>query len=238
MLFVRGSSPVLLRLAPHPTQLNPPPNLRTHAHYPSSRSGRTSSKASTRLHLTTTPRKSVGYCQRGRPSGRALRCSTGLPMLPTNGTVYIKDFQKNVFDLAFASSADQAPVQSLSQNGIISQGWTITPNLNGTLFSVYNPSAHTGSTTLRTYLSFTLSNTTSNPTCAQLCGRPSVQTLWNITPSANKLGYNIIDPNSKLAVTSWVASNSSSVTHTAPLTLQNFDSADSTQIFTFTSYPQ
>jgi hypothetical protein len=56
---------------------------------------------------------------------------------------------------------------------------------NGTLFSVTNPAA-------ATFLSFTMSTSTANPDCAQACGRPSVQTLWNITLNANKLGYKFV----------------------------------------------
>jgi hypothetical protein len=62
---------------------------------------------------------------------------------------------------------------------------------NGTLFSVTNPVA-------ATFPSFTLSTTTLNPECAQACGRPSVQTLWNITLNANKLGYKFVCVSSSL----------------------------------------
>ncbi|KAJ7511616.1 hypothetical protein B0H11DRAFT_1952265 [Mycena galericulata] len=147
------------------------------------------------------------------------------PPLPTNTVVNIQDYKSNVFDLAFGSSADLAPVQTLNLKPFEgSQEWVVKPS--GTLFSVTNPVA-------ATFLSFTLSATTLNPDCAQACGRPSVQTFWNITLNANKLGYNIIEPKSGLALMSWALSNSTITSPTTPVTLQVFDPGEKQQLFTF-----
>ncbi|KAJ7146089.1 hypothetical protein C8R44DRAFT_756541 [Mycena epipterygia] len=142
---------------------------------------------------------------------------------PTGSLINIKNFQGDVFDLAFASSAPLAPVQTLNhKSSEIAQGWVIEPA--GTLFNVLNPFAGT-------FLSFSTAINGGNPTCAQVCGNPTIQTAWNITANAN--GFNIIEPTSHLAVMSWPASNSSIVGPTAPLTLQVFDPKEPQQIFSF-----
>ncbi|KAJ6601331.1 hypothetical protein DFH09DRAFT_1127474 [Mycena vulgaris] len=92
---------------------------------------------------------------------------------PTGVPVYIKDFKGSVFDLAFNSRADLAPVQTLNQKpSDPAQKWFIQPV--GSLFNITNPSAPT-------VLSFTTATNGVNPTCAQICGHPTAQNLWNVT---------------------------------------------------------
>ncbi|KAJ7835076.1 hypothetical protein B0H13DRAFT_2426216 [Mycena leptocephala] len=150
---------------------------------------------------------------------------------PATGVLFnIKDFQGNVFDLAFTSSADLAPVQTLNvKPGVSAQAWTLSSV--GTLFTIANPF-------VGTFLSFTMAKNGLNPTCAQICGYTGVATAWNISANAVGLGYNIIEPTSKLAVTSWPASNSTIIGHTTPLTLQPLDPNERQQVFSFPQFPE
>ncbi|KAJ7079972.1 hypothetical protein B0H15DRAFT_490864 [Mycena belliarum] len=97
---------------------------------------------------------------------------------PTGTTVNIKDYKGNVLDLAFASAADLAPVQTLNHKSLeVAQAWVIEPA--GTQFTVLNPFAST-------FLSFTTVANGVKPTSAQVCGHPTVNTAWTI--AASKLG--------------------------------------------------
>ncbi|KAJ7853869.1 hypothetical protein B0H13DRAFT_1903910 [Mycena leptocephala] len=104
---------------------------------------------------------------------------------PATGVLFnIKDFQGNVFDLAFTSSADLAPVQTLNvKPGVSAQAWTLSSV--GTLFTIANPF-------VGTFLSFTMAKNGLNPTCAQICGYTGVATAWNISANAVGLGYKFV----------------------------------------------
>ncbi|KAJ7730364.1 hypothetical protein DFH07DRAFT_173053 [Mycena maculata] len=108
------------------------------------------------------------------------------PPLPTNTGVNIEDFQGNMFDLAFTSPADLAPVQTLNhKSGQTAQ--EVRAN-----FSTPRrfDRAHSGSSqptelyslflALQTHsCPFNMSNTTLNPTCAHV-RLPQQLTLQNL----------------------------------------------------------
>ncbi|KAJ7205750.1 hypothetical protein GGX14DRAFT_458370, partial [Mycena pura] len=154
--------------------------------------------------------------------------ATAACSVPTGaGTVVIQDFQGNVFDLAFASSVDLAPVQTLNNKpGEPAQAWTIVKDSKTGFYSIQNTRA-------RTYLSYTGAVAGVNPTCAQLCGH-SAPFLWNITANGNSDGCNIIEPSTGLVATSYSKIiNSAAIGPTTPVTLQNFDGKVTQQVFTF-----
>ncbi|KAJ6511047.1 hypothetical protein C8R45DRAFT_965974 [Mycena sanguinolenta] len=104
---------------------------------------------------------------------------------PINTLINIVDFKGNVFDLANFNPAPLVPIQSLARSGSSpsSQRWEITP-VTGTVFNILNP-------LLSTFLSYTGATSGFDPICTQICSQPNVNTQWNITLSANKLGFNI-----------------------------------------------
>ncbi|KAJ7205721.1 hypothetical protein GGX14DRAFT_458337 [Mycena pura] len=157
--------------------------------------------------------------------GAMAACS--VPM--DTGTVVIRDFQSNAFDLAYASSVDLTPVQTLNHKpGGGAQAWTIVADSKTGLYSIQN----TGS---GTYLSYTGAVTGMIPTCAQLCGH-SAPFLWNITASGISNGCNIIEPSTGLVATSYKIINSATIGSTTPVTLQNFDGKVTQQIFTLANF--
>ncbi|KAJ7205748.1 hypothetical protein GGX14DRAFT_458369 [Mycena pura] len=146
----------------------------------------------------------------------------------TDTEVIIQDFQSNVFDLAFASSVDLTPVQTLNNiygDPPTSQSWFIVAYQATGLYFIRN-------TDSGTYLSYTGAVTGMNPTGAQLCGH-SAQFLWNITANGNSDGCNIIEPSTGLVATSYDIINSAAIGSTTPVTLQNFDGKVTQQVFTF-----
>ncbi|KAJ6564420.1 hypothetical protein B0H19DRAFT_1067972 [Mycena capillaripes] len=115
--------------------------------------------------------------------------------------------------------------------------WIIEELLDG-LYTIQNYAS--GS-----YLSYTGAVTGLDPTSAQLCGHGD-PFLWSIIPNANgKNKFNIIEPQSGLAVTSWPGIQSAIISLTTPvwffssfvaITLQEFDHSVKQQIFSFTTY--
>ncbi|KAJ7327960.1 hypothetical protein DFH08DRAFT_816123 [Mycena albidolilacea] len=122
--------------------------------------------------------------------------------LPLGVAVNIMDFQGNVFDLANTSPLDLAPVGTLNHKvGISAQEvrfnllclipsftlrlqWRITGA--APKFTVINLGA-------TSFLSFTTAVSGVNPIVTQICGHPNQQTLWNITPSADGLGFKSVN---------------------------------------------
>ncbi|KAJ6490821.1 hypothetical protein C8R45DRAFT_990992 [Mycena sanguinolenta] len=152
-------------------------------------------------------------------------------IVPVEQEINIQDFQGNVFDLADRSTQPFSPVQSLNfKSEEDAQIWVIEQN--GTLFTITNVISHSMLSTTAA-----VASTSIDRKCIQLVGggfppEGELQ-LWNITRSANGAGVNIFDPNSGLAVTSWLATTSTIITPTTPLTLQLFDPKATQQIFNF-----
>ncbi|KAJ7128244.1 hypothetical protein C8R46DRAFT_1144872 [Mycena filopes] len=139
--------------------------------------------------------------------------SAAAPPLPVGVAVIIQDFQCNVFDINDRSPVPLSPVSSLNHK----PGETAQEE---GIYNIFSLSA-------AVFLSFTTAVSGGNPYKTQLCGQSgstTAGTAWNITPSANGLGYN------------WPHSTSEIVTPTAPLTLELFDPNESQQIFTFCDY--
>ncbi|KAJ7143660.1 hypothetical protein C8R46DRAFT_1132738 [Mycena filopes] len=156
--------------------------------------------------------------------------SAAAPPLPVGVAVIIQDFQGNVFDINNRSPVPFSPVSSLNHKpGETAQEWILLPTEEGK-YNIFSLSA-------AVFLSFTTAVSGGSAYKTQLCGQSGSttagSTAWNITPSANGLGYNIIEVRSKEAVMSWPRSMSQIVTPTAPLTLQLFDPNEPQQIFTF-----
>ncbi|KAJ7805002.1 hypothetical protein B0H14DRAFT_2611791 [Mycena olivaceomarginata] len=154
---------------------------------------------------------------------------TKLAVLTLLAFVAVSDFKANVFDLAVGSANELSPVQTLNHKLRTSaQGWIIEEFLDG-LYAIQNYAS--GS-----YLSYTGAVTGLDPTSAQLCGHGD-PFLWSIIPNANgKNKFNIIEPQSGLAVTSWPGIQSAIIGLTTPITLQEFDHSVKQQIFSFTTY--
>ncbi|KAF7368128.1 hypothetical protein MSAN_00879100 [Mycena sanguinolenta] len=147
--------------------------------------------------------------------------------VPVGQSIAIRDFQGNVFDLADRSTQPFSPVQSLNfKPGEAAQIWVIEQN--GTQFTIRNVISESILSTTAT-----IAGTPSDRKSIQLVGGGANVAVpqWNI--SANGASFNIIDPLSQLAVTSWLATTSSIITPTTPLTLQLFDPKATQQIFTF-----
>ncbi|KAJ7205747.1 hypothetical protein GGX14DRAFT_458368, partial [Mycena pura] len=153
--------------------------------------------------------------------------ATAACSVPTGKLVVIQDFQSNVFDIAFGSSVDLTPVQTLNnKHGEPAQAClSIAADSKTGLYSIQQAESET-------YLSYPGAVTKTNPTCAQLCGH-SVPFLWNITANGNSDGCNIIEPSTGLVATSYKIINSATIGPTTPITLQNFDGKVTQQVFTF-----
>ncbi|KAJ6494394.1 hypothetical protein C8R45DRAFT_1095323 [Mycena sanguinolenta] len=149
--------------------------------------------------------------------------------VPIDEVLLIQDFKANVFDLEFGSANELSPVQTLNHKLRTSaQGWIIEEFSDG-LYAIQNYAS--GS-----YLSYTGAETGLDPTSTQLCGH-SDPFLWSIISNANgKNKFNIIEPDSGLAVTSWPGIQSAIIGLTTPITLEEYDHSVTEQIFSFTTY--
>ncbi|KAJ7334875.1 hypothetical protein DFH08DRAFT_965615 [Mycena albidolilacea] len=129
--------------------------------------------------------------------------------VPIDEVLLIQDFKANVFDLEFGSANELSPVQTLNHKLRTSaQGWIIEEVFDG-LYAIQNYAS-------RSYLSYTGAVTGLDSTSAQLCGHGD-PFLWSIIPNANgKNKFNIIEPQSGLAVTSWPGIQSAIIGLTTP----------------------
>ncbi|KAJ7878504.1 hypothetical protein B0H14DRAFT_2567192 [Mycena olivaceomarginata] len=130
--------------------------------------------------------------------------------VPIDEVLLIQDFKANVFDLEFGSANELSPVQTLNHKLRTSaQGWIIEEVFDG-LYAIQNYAS-------RSYLSYTGAVTGLDSTSAQLCGHGD-PFLWSIIPKANgKNKFNIIEPQSGLAVTSWPGIQSAIIGLTTPV---------------------
>ncbi|KAJ7234400.1 hypothetical protein C8J57DRAFT_1479933, partial [Mycena rebaudengoi] len=123
--------------------------------------------------------------------------------VPVTKIVNIVDFQGNVFDLAFGSATELAPVQTLDRKpGVKPQAWLIEAGVGPGLFTIQN------------IASGTFLSVTSTISGSQLCGHARAF-QWRITVNGNK--FNIIEPTTGEGVTTWVISNSSLIGPTSPV---------------------
>ncbi|KAJ7806225.1 hypothetical protein B0H14DRAFT_3882433 [Mycena olivaceomarginata] len=142
--------------------------------------------------------------------------------VPVTKIVNIQDFKGNVFDLAFGSTSELSPVQTLNhKTGATAQAWLIEAGNAPGLFTIQNIAAGT-------FLSSTGAIDGLNPTATQLCGHERAF-QWNITVNGNK--FNIIEPKTGEAATSWAFSTSGIIGLSTPATLQNYDPAATQQLF-------
>ncbi|KAF7339803.1 COesterase domain-containing protein [Mycena venus] len=130
--------------------------------------------------------------------------------VPVGKVINIRDFKRNVLDLAFGSGSELSPIQTLNhKTHTLPQGWIIQAGANG-LFTIKNIMSGT-------FVSFTGAVTGVNPTTAQL--QPHV-----------------IEPNTGEAVTSWPFQSSTIIGLSTPVTIQSYDPAASQQIFKFPTF--
>ncbi|KAJ6564200.1 hypothetical protein B0H19DRAFT_1140538 [Mycena capillaripes] len=142
--------------------------------------------------------------------------------VPVTKIVNIQDFKANVFDLANGNASELIPVQTLThKTGVTAQQWLIEAGIAPGLFTIQNIAAGT-------FLSSTGAIAQLNPIATQLCGHERAF-QWNITVNGNK--FNIIEPKSGFAATSWAFSTSTIIGQTTPVTLQNYDPAAAQQLF-------
>ncbi|KAJ7477670.1 hypothetical protein FB451DRAFT_1366163 [Mycena latifolia] len=142
--------------------------------------------------------------------------------VPVTKIVNIMDFQGNVLDLAFGSSAELAPVQTLNHKpDTTPQAWLIEAGVGPNLFTIQNIASGT-------FLSVTTTISGS-----QLCGHARAF-QWKILVNGNK--FNIIEPTTGEGVTTWVISTSSLIGPTSPVTIQNPAPASAQQLFTLPGF--
>ncbi|KAJ6580534.1 hypothetical protein DFH09DRAFT_1146104 [Mycena vulgaris] len=147
--------------------------------------------------------------------------------VPVSKIVNIQDFKGNVFDLAFGSASELSPVQTLNhKTGATAQAWLIEAGVAPGLFTIQNIAAGT-------FLSSTGAIASLNPTSTQLCGHERAF-QWNITVNGNR--FNIIEPKTGEAATSWAFSTSNIIGLSTPVTLQNYDPAATQQLFSLPAF--
>ncbi|KAJ7321306.1 hypothetical protein DFH08DRAFT_818675 [Mycena albidolilacea] len=114
--------------------------------------------------------------------------------VPVTKIVNIQDFKGNVFDLAFGSTFELSPVQTLNHK----TGATVQAASH--CFICFRFCLTNGNNiAAQTFLSSTGAITGLNPTATQLCGHERAF-QWNITVNGNK--FNIIEPKTGEAATS------------------------------------
>jgi hypothetical protein len=129
-----------------------------------------------------------------------------LPPIPIGSSVYITDFQGNVFDLNNRSPVPLTAVSTLNRKlnepaqevGTVATSsvpilqfeyqWVLRNASSGNLFNIMNLASNP-------FLSFTTAATGANPALTQLCGQ-QVETAWNITANPNGTGYKYVNHSS------------------------------------------
>ncbi|KAF8169460.1 hypothetical protein K438DRAFT_1774253 [Mycena galopus ATCC 62051] len=157
--------------------------------------------------------------------------------VPVSKIVNIQDFKGNVFDLAFGSTSELSPVQTLNYKmGATAKAWLIEAGNAPGLFTIQNIAAGT-------FLSSTGAIAGLNSTATQLCGHERAF-QWNITVNGNKFKFprtnGLAASLSRLktgeAATSWAFSPSIIIALTTPVTLQNFDPPATQQLFSLPAF--
>ncbi|KAJ7074478.1 hypothetical protein C8F01DRAFT_1361107 [Mycena amicta] len=133
----------------------------------------------------------------------------------------ILDNRGQVLDLVNSEAAERIPVQVKGRkSGVLAQQWIVQGD--GPHYTVKNMGSNT-------FLSYSTADTGS-ALAAQACGSQNAS-RWHITASPRGVGWNLIEPASGYALSSWSLALVS--TDTAPVTLEPFNHHHEEQIFQF-----